>query len=258
MYNRTKQMANNIILNIISATNLRKIYTKLFYCIYSGHMAYKITKKTVKRRPISKALTVRKVAQIAKRVTLKQSETKSAISSNFLDPLDNNYQVQNLVYFITQGDDGDDMIGKKMHVNNIRINGFIQHTNNGSASKFCRIVVFRTKSPLTATKTNLTKTDLFRSGGTTYVPTDHIDLHKVDVLLDKRITVTPTISGTVRQGNQVAMNVRIDKDEWFDADNSGYLKGKNYYVAFGCYSGEGGVTAPAAFTYTWAVNFKDS
>lgn len=208
---------------------------------------------TKKRMP----LTTKAVARIARSVTLKAAETKSYFAGYNLTPLDNSWNAQNLIYPIAQGSNAENVIGEKMFLKNIRFKGWAAIANGSTttATRIARMVVFATKKALTNSSVLITTSDLCRTGGLNYAPAAHIDLHKVDVLYDNAFELTPGIANQ-SVTRHFDINVPINKTVFFDADNSGYLKNKNYYMAIVGYDGNG-VNAPVQFTYNFAVNFKD-
>lgn len=213
------------------------------------------------RRKGSKKLTTRRqVAKFVKATVLKTAETKSYMASYSIIPADNTWNVQNLIYPISQGDTAETIDGEKMHLKNIRFKGFVAINNPASTSttRLCRMVVFATKKPLTNSSGGITVTDLVRSGGSSNSMCQHIDLHKVDLLYDRKFAITQNLTGqTVTR--PFDLNIPIDRTVYFESDNAGYLKDKNYYMAVVASDGFGGSagTAPCKFEYNWTVNFKD-
>lgn len=206
------------------------------------------------------AVTKKQVVKIAKAAVMKSAETKSYLASYSIIPADNTWNVQNLIYPISQGDTAEQIEGEKLFIKNIRFNGFVAINNPASTSttRQYRMVVFATKKPLTNSSSGITVTDLVRAGGSANSMCQHIDLHKVDLLYDRKFSLTQALSGqTVTR--PFMLNVPINKTCYFEADNAGYLKDKNYYMALVASDGFGGSagTAPVKFEYTWTVNFKD-
>lgn len=205
-------------------------------------------------------VTRKEVAKIARKVTLSAAETKSYIAGYSIIPADNVWNAQNLIFPITQGSSAEAVQGEKMYIKNIRFNGFVAINNPASTSttRSCRMVVFATKKPLTNSSAAITATDLVRSGGTANSMCQHIDLHKVDLLYDRKFTLLQQL-GSQTVVKQFSLNIPVNRTVYFESDNAGYLKDKNYYMAVVASDGFGGsgATAPAKFEYTWAVNFKD-
>lgn len=204
-----------------------------------------------------KVTTAAQVAKIARAVTLRTSETKSYYSTYTTSPLDDNYVAQNLIYPISQGAGSENIVGEKMFLKNIRLKGFMQinQPNATTTTRCARIIVFATKKQLTNSQTIITDTDLVRTGGASSSLCEHVDLHKVDLLYDNTWTLTQNLANQI-ETIPFNINIPINKTVYFDADNSGYLKNKNYYVAF-C-GRDGGLTSnPVLFVHNYAVNFKD-
>lgn len=196
-----------------------------------------------------------------KRIVGGLAETKSYLGSINMVPLEDTIRCTNLVYNISQGTAKDDVVGLKYHIKNIRFNGYIYNTAsaninfNGAA----RIIVFRDKVKLTSSASTLSPSDLFRVAGTNayYAMTGHVDLRKVDLLHDETILLTqPT--DTARISVPVRFNIPINKTVNMDTDNSGWLKDKNFYMAFLYYTGEGDIAAASfGLIGDYSVNFTD-
>lgn len=207
-----------------------------------------------------------KITKIAKRVIKASAETKSYVSAAFtLSPLDDQLAVCNLIYPMAQGTGSANYTGEQIWLKNIHIKGRI-YSNQGASTvtnaKLIRVTVFRTKKAITNSTTSAaTLTDLFRNTPLALASSAHVDFTKVKLLYDQSYVMTPqlgTAGGTQTQVLQklVDINVPINKKEYFDADNSGYLMYSNIYVAFTAYDGNG-IVAPCALNFSWSVNFKD-
>jgi len=220
-------------------------------------------RKYYKKRTTGKRLTAKKVAAIARRVTMKAAETKSYLQNSFLDPVDDLIGCQNLIYPISQGTGAGSIIGEKLYIKNIRIKGRLySNTATNKNSKLCRIIVFRTKKQLTNTSTNsILSSDLFQNSVGGLAAKGHVDLHKVQLLVDKTFTIhmdLGDVTGTAGYRKQIPweINVPVNRTEYFDQDNSGYLKSSNIYLAYTASDGSATLN-PAVCEYSWAVNFKD-
>jgi len=226
---------------------------------YSGGSSYGKRRRFV-RRGRKSYYKGRKLAKFVKRVIYKAAETKSYLNYSELIPINNQTDVKNLIFFMNQGTNAEQIVGEKFHLKNIRIQGSFLSVNAKNSTKSGRIIVFKTKKPLTNDAlANLPLTDLFRSGGSNIRMDQHVDVHKVDLLFDKTYRLTPNVEGMEMQ-KQFKINIKLNKDEYFDADNSGYLKKGNYYLAFttfdpGCVP----EVAPSGLScrYTFAINYKD-
>lgn len=214
-----------------------------------------------RRRYRPKKFLGRKFKRAVKSVLYKQAETKSFIAGASLYPIDTDFGCQNLNTGIVQTTSSEGRVGEKIFIRNIRIRGAVTMTNiaTNSNGKSYRIMVVRTKTLLGPSATNQTMTlsNVFRvspTGGAN-ITQMHVDLHKVDVLYDKVGTIIPNFD---HQGKikPIFINIKINKNEFFEADNSGFFKTKNYWLLFGAWDGSASAT-PLNFSYTWAVNYKD-
>lgn len=222
----------------------------------------KIKAKGTKRRMFRKTrkvpvYTASQVARIARSVTLKTAETKSKLDNYAATNLgDNAVRAWNLTYPLSQGVTSESVLGEKINLKNIRIMGF-SRVNSGSGNnntKIVRLIIFKaTKQLASSTPINITPTDLYRNNVTP--PQNHVDLHKVDLLYDKMLTLTPSLAS---QETIVpwTINIPLNRTEYFDSDNSGFFKNKNYYLAIHHYDGNG-VYVPTLHQFTVGINFKD-
>lgn len=234
-----------------STTSFTPIRKRLFT---SGSSSLR---KTVKKPKMDSQT----VAKIAKKVVMKAAETKSSLTNYGINPLDGIWNAVNLSFPIGQGDTAEDVIGEKIFLKsiNLRISVFTQNNNAGTTS-IGRVVVFRSKSQICTSSTAVlttSTTELTRSPVNTSAPhTAHIDLHKVDLLFDQSFTLTPQVANT--QTIQHTMNavIPIGKTHYFDSDNSGLFKDKQYYLGVVGYNGIL-VSSPLGFTASCAMNFKD-
>lgn len=219
-----------------------------------------------KRKLGKKVTTVGQVQTIAKRVINSAAETKSYLSGGVnISPLDDAFGVANLIFPMAQGSAATNYTGEQIYLKNLHIKGRI-FTNAGASSitntKLCRIVVFRTKKALTNTVTNAaTILDVFRNNPPGLATTGHVDFTKVKLLYDQTITITPQLGTAGGVQTQVInrpfdIKIPINKKEWFDADNSGYLQYSNIYIGYTSYDGNA-VQAPTTCSFAWTVNFKD-
>ena len=121
------------------------------------------------------------------------------------------------------------------------------------------------QTPLSIGSTNITPTDIFRSGaGTTkWGPTGHIDLRKVSLLYDRTEKVLPIPQNQLLD-TLVPFDIKVnlkDKAHNWDDDSSGYFKTGNYYMFMCCYKHNANNTAavlPASFEQTYLPIFPMS
>lgn len=212
---------------------------------------------TVPPTPRKKKIDQQQVAKIAKRVVMKAAETKSSLTSYSVTPLDGVWNASNLSFPIGQGDTAEDVIGEKIHLKSINIRGSLYTANNNAGiSTICRLVVFRSKQTLTTSSAAITSTDLVRSPAATNPQQHHVDLHKVDLLYDTTLCLTPQVANNQVIQQPFNIVIPVDKTHYFDTDNSGLFKDKQYYLGFVGYNGII-VSSPAGCTFTVAMNFKD-
>lgn len=207
--------------------------------------------------PKKSKLDQQQVAKIAKKVVMRAAETKSSLTSYAVTPLDAIWSVSNLSFPIGQGDTAEDVIGEKIMMKSINIRGNIYtQNNNAGTTTLCRVVVFRSKQNLTTSSASITATDLVRATAAGNPQQHHIDLHKVDLLYDTSFALTPQVGNSQVIQQPFVINIPINKTHYFDSDNSGLFKDKQYYLGFVGYNGIV-VSSPAGCTFTAAVNFKD-
>lgn len=235
----------------------------------------KLFQTPMKRKSTGQSSTLTKkqkqdVAKIAKKVTLRTAETKSAPNYNSMTPsAGDTVQVQNLNYFMGQGTTDQTYTGTEIFVKNMNIQ--MQVRRNGSASfgatfndsVIARVIVFATKKALTNTTTSITASDLFRDDGYGSYRAQLVypDLDKVKVLYDRKINISSPVatSTTVASPSNetvFGINLPINRKKIFDNDNSGYFKDANYYLAV-VYTDSVGIPSYVTFRYNWVVNFKD-
>lgn len=215
-----------------------------------------------KRKPTQsrKGLTA-----LIKKVVHKDAETKSPITNNGVSGVllfPDLVYAQNLNHFIAQGLTAETIIGEKIFIKNIRAKLLMFALNSVSAGQTdttFRVAFIRTKQPLTSTNTNITTVDVFRNNPQAVASQGHLDLHKVDVLYDKTFHFGQPNQANVLQTKEVEVVLNINKTHYFDTDNGGYLKDKNYYMIYTAHKGDLTVaTNCAALRAVWAINLKDS
>lgn len=212
---------------------------------------------TMPPTPKKAKIDSKEVVKIAKKVVMRAAETKSSITNYSVSPLDGQWNASNLSFYINQGSTAEDVVGEKIFLKSINIRGsiFTQNPNAGIPTQ-CRLVLFRTKQNLTTGSTIITSSDLVRNPVPTNPVQHHIDLHKVDLLYDTTITLTPQVANTQVIQKDFVINVPVNKTHYFDTDTSGLFKDKQYYLAVVGYNGII-VSSPAGFQFTAALNFKD-
>jgi len=120
-----------------------------------------------------------------------------------------------------------------------------------------RAVIFRSKNQITNGTTTLipVTTQLMRAPAPGAVASQHVDLHKVDLLYDQTWVLGPTAGSNQKLRHAFQVNLQINKTHYFDSDNSGIFKDKQYYMAF--VAQNGGVPSPGFLDFEVAMNFKD-
>lgn len=220
------------------------------------NLAARTLQRAWRKKKAAPVKTTSQIAKIARAVTLRAAETKSYLTGiSNTNQGDNATRVWNLNYNISQGSGSTNVLGEKVHLKSIRIQGQIfSNTSSNTATKVVRMVVFRTKKALSAgSAIDITATDLYRNNG---LPgQNHVDLHKVDLLYDSILTLTPQMTNQVVT-RPFKINIPINRTEYFDDDNSGYFKNKNYYLAIQHHDGNA-LAPPTTMYFSYAVNFKD-
>lgn len=220
---------------------------------------FRKTFRKSKRIPKNSTAFTRAVATIAKRVTQKVAETKSAYnsisSSNMFDQV---VYARNLLYFMAQGTGSEQYIGEKMFIKNIHIKGQLTFTGTTERNKSYRLLVIRANQAFTTSSTAITYSDVFRSGSSnSALPASclHTDNHKVTVLYDSGPKVAVKQYLTHIPIHPIDINLKINKSVHWTADGSGYIKNGNYYVIYMADDQSAANMASVAWDFT--VNFKD-
>jgi hypothetical protein len=204
---------------------------------------------------MGRTVTVAKVAQIARNVQSRAAETKSYLAARSQSITSDIVYAHNLLYPIPQNTGSTGIVGKQMHVKNIRFRSTFNTGVITSAPKSFRVLIVKTKQML-ATSTSITSfTNVFRSSGGSVSSSLHVDLNKVSVILDKQVTFNTSISGVI-QTRHWNFNVPLNKTIKFDADNSGVPKDANYFLII-TGTDYSGINVMGQYFYDWAVNFKD-
>lgn len=223
--------------------------------------AKKIQKAFRKYKGRKAALTKKQqsaVAAIAKKTVFKQAETKSYIAYRNMAPFDSAYAVLRLNWPIANGTGDVAIIGEKMHLTNIRFRCNIYKTNlTNNVTRLCRLLVIRSKQNLGSgtSPTVITTTDVMRNPTNSKVTLDHVDLHKVDLLYDKTLTIDKNVETGINLQRPFEFNIPINRDEYLDP-STGNLKHGDYYIVYASYDGSL-TSSPTGFDFTYALNFKD-
>jgi len=226
--------------------------------------SYKTSLKTVKvggksyKQP---TITASSFTKAVKKVINREAETKSfLVGNNNSNLTDDVVYAWNLNAQLPQGDDSDDRIGNKIHIKNIYMKMHLYAYNSatlGRQDKHFRVMLIKTKTPLTNTFASITATDVFRSGTTTNgFLVGFPDRNKITVLMDKQITVPNKVSD-VPTSRTLTVNHKINKSEFFESDASLYLKGGNYYFIVTAGSGDNLANSNTFIRFNYAINFKD-
>lgn len=212
-----------------------------------------------------------KIAKIAKSVVMKEAETFSPINSFEWSNNATQITAQNLLFFMQNGDSSITFRGEKVFLKNIRMKVRVFYNGSATAAtvyntpRVVRLMVFKTKDALTNTSTNIARSSLFRAESGTvnnlFASTGHVDLHKVTLYHDQVIVfdgrdITPTTTAGNGLIKPVDINIPLNKIEYFDADNGGYLKGGNYYFAM-VFDDQTATINGITISCTYAVNLKD-
>jgi hypothetical protein len=200
------------------------------------------------------------IAQVAKRVFNKNTETKSFIGPTTVkSSFDDFLYFQNLVSPIAEGAGSENRLGERINVTSLKVNwkATLYNTSTQTETKIMRLMVISTPKQLGTSTGTLTQSDVFRSPSSLNAAKGVFDFHKVSVLYDKKIIVNPATQGN--NDHRCGMvNVRLNKNLIFQDDASpAYLKNVNYYFVFG-YVTSAGVLGYMDLHYNVMVNFKDS
>lgn len=200
------------------------------------------------------------VTAIAKKATLKVAETKSSISIRLADLFNDLVYAQNLNFHLAQGQTAETIVGEKLYLKNIYIKGRFYSYNTagaGNSNLHCRLMVIRTKKALTNTFSSITYDDVFRGSTTEIAESGFPDLHKVDVIKDVTYKIPMANISTEGTSTSFTHNLKINKTLFFDTDNGGYFKDKNYYLICSAHKADNPAANVGAIRFQWALNFKD-
>lgn len=206
--------------------------------------------------PAKKAMTA-----IAKKVIHREAETQSALGTFVQTTTDDLVYVQNLTYGISQGDGIQNRTGQKIMLKNFYIKGKIQHNNNvsiGQGTTQTRVMIIKTKQPLTTTSVQATATDIFRGSTTNLVSRGLPDLAKVSVMYDKVIQTDTSTNNYTNMHRNITINKKINKTLYYESDSSSYFKTGNYYLLIVTNKTDNSVSLNnGSASFQFAVNFTD-
>lgn len=219
-------------------------------------------KKTYKKKTLGLTATQKKAVTIlAKKATMGVAETKSYLNVHSQSMFSDLVYAHNIMFPIAQGSNSENVIGEKFFLKNIRLRGLLQSSNGTTPSNeklFVRLALIRTKKNLTASASSITSTDVYRAPVSTYIASQaFLDLHKIDVVCERKFTVEQPQFDAISTGTAFDINCQINKTLFFDQDNSGYLKDKNYYVIFTCHKSGGASATIGTIRYQYMINYKD-
>lgn len=202
------------------------------------------------------------VRAISKQVVLNTAETKSFIQTTSAALFNDLVYAQNLNFGLQQGVTADQLIGEKIFIKNIYARYKLVGTNNATASNentAIRVLVIRTKKALTNTFASITKGDVFRGSSFNMAYSGLVDLHEVDLLFDEiHVFEQPNIAA-VNQAGFMDIKISVNKTHYFDTDNGGYFKDKNYYMIVMAQKENVSIGADVGLISGQCVlNFKDS
>lgn len=196
---------------------------------------------------------------LIKKTIKTEAETKSFINSAYTHTGTSDLvHVSNLIAPMTQGVGEGQYIGEKMFIKNINFKAVISRlAANGSEDLFVRVLIIKTKEPITNTSINgATYTDIFRGSATAVATVGMVDLNKVTLVYDKLVHVDPpTISGALGQ-KAWSYNLKLNKKVTWDQSNSNYLKDGNYYIVTVPQNPSNSISN-CFWRLQYTINFKD-
>lgn len=203
------------------------------------------------------------VSTIARRAVGKTVETKSYYGSHTSSSIYGSIlYAKNLIYSMSQGYNSETYIGEKLWVKNIHIKGLLAFDSATASvrAKLFRLLVVRCTKLLTSGSGSITETEIFRSGSSNLALMPacyHTDSHKVDILYDSGAkTINESFDSNVPI-YPFDLNIKINKNLYMDADNSGVFKGGDYYFIW-CAEDLSGATAAAKIAFDYTINYKDA
>lgn len=223
-------------------------------------------RKRINSMPTSSSKKLRKssirnvIRNEAKKVLLGISETKSYLRNNWsLLPIDGFLGVYNLCYAITQGDDAEQYLGKRIWIKDMSFRIACSTFTTNLSSKRARVVVFMSKKQITNSSTaSANIDDLFRNtvvgDSTNYM----VDLSKVSLLYDQIVDLPINTEGGshTKTYKNLVFKIKFDREFTFDGNNSGIFKDKQIYLGVTGFDGNT-TLAPCVFDLYYTVNFKD-
>lgn len=225
-------------------------------------MPYKTKVKTGKKYRQTK-ITAASFNKAVKKVVYGVAETKSFIANAAFNLADGSVYAINLNFPLIQGSNAENIVGEKLFLKNIYVKGEMFQVNSATVSNlpsYQRVLIIRTKKPLTNTNVSITPTDVFRLGTATnrWSTNGMVDLHKVDLLYDKLIYFGQPNQANTDQFRAVTINKKVDRTHYVDTDNGGYFKDKNYYMIICNDKNTAQAGNSGSIRISWAMNFKDT
>lgn len=218
--------------------------------------SYRLRKKpivlAVRRKPTK--MTTKKVASIAKKVVLRQEETKSQILQvGYSVAKQDTLYTTNLLQALNQGTSGQTRIGDIVHLTGFKIKFIGWHTN---APTVGRIMVVRCKKD-----TAPSEAQLFDSATpSTWMVNRNTNTEYVKVLYDRRVVLTS--SASLADPNPVLREiwVNIKSKHIFDGDNSDFGKYYNYYLCYISHTPDAtqGTTDSSLYGFDCKIYWKDA
>lgn len=216
---------------------------------------HKKGKKTKAKSKTDGPMTEKKVVQIAKRVNIKQAETKQFQATNSYNMTSDSWKGVNLIYPMSQGYASTNLIGEKIFLRSITVKAlYITDGARTSSTQYVRLALIKAKKDFTNSSATLTASDIVKTPTAATSYPDIFDTHKISVLRQyKRILHPNTTSGTA---TSFEFSVPIGKNEYWQSDGAGYLKSGNYYLVLNA-SDASGINTTGNFFITYSVNFVD-
>jgi len=115
--------------------------------------------------------------------------------------------------------------------------GISYNTSTQTTTKIMRLIVFSTKDSLGLTTGTLGQSNLFRSPGIANAAKGFIDLHKVNIHYDRKLTIEPAVDGrNQHRSGSIVVPFKLQNLTFESDSTSVYLKNKQYYFTFGYYA----------------------
>lgn len=228
----------------------------------SYQAAQSLAAKVVQRRwreRQARRVTVPVVKAVVKQQIQKQAEAKSNYQAWASLNYDNLVTSVNPFYPLSQGSTAETMIGEKIHVKNLRVNGFMYNAIPSATSNDCMVRMFliHARDKLhSGSQSNITPADIFRSGGSGFRTVDSLDYHKIKVLKEVKMTIRYNANSQLIH-RPFSFTYNFNKNETFDADSSGYLKNGQYFFCIITYDGRGTGANYWGAKFNTSLNYTD-